>query len=58
MGIRLFNREQGRGGAGIDAMDKDSRMLAKAMVRDIDREAEFFADRSLQRPCSALLSNL
>ena len=44
LGIRLFNREQGRGGAGIDAMDKDSRMLAKAMVRDIDREAEFFAD--------------
>lgn len=44
LGIRLFNREQGRGGAGIDAMDKDSRMLAKAMVRDIDREADFFAD--------------
>lgn len=44
LGIRLFNREQGRGGAGIEAMDKDTNMLAAAMVRDIDREVEFFAD--------------
>ena len=44
LGIRLFNRDQGRGGAGIDSMDKDSTMLAAAMVRDIDREVEYFAD--------------
>jgi len=44
LGIRLFNREQGRGGAGIPSMDKDSAMLAAALVRDIDREVEFFAD--------------
>lgn len=44
LGIRLFNRDQGRGGAGIDSMDKDANMLSKAMVKDIDREVEFFAD--------------
>ena len=44
LGIRLFNREQARGGAGIDSMDKDSSMLAAAMTRDIDREVEYFSD--------------
>jgi hypothetical protein len=44
LGIRLFNREQGRGGAGIPSMDKDAAMLSAALVRDIDREVEFFAD--------------
>ena len=44
LGIRLFNRSEGRGGAGIDNMDKDANMLSRAMVRDIDREVEFFAD--------------
>jgi len=44
LGIRLYNRAEGRGGAGIDSMDKDSNMLARAMVRDIDREVEFFSD--------------
>ena len=44
LGIRLYNRSEGRGGAGIDNMDKDANMLSRAMVRDIDREVEFFAD--------------
>ena len=44
LGIRLFNRSEGRGGAGIDNMEKDANMLSRAMVRDIDREVEFFAD--------------
>ena len=44
LGIRLFNREQGRGGAGIEAMDKDAPMLATAMLQDVNREVESFAD--------------
>ena len=44
LGIRLYNRSEGRGGAGIDSMDKDANMLSRAMVRDIDREVEFFSD--------------
>ena len=44
LGIRLFNREQGRGGAGIEAMDKDASMLATAMIQDVNREVEYFAD--------------
>jgi len=44
LGIRLYNKCEGRGGAGIDSMDKDANMLSRAMVRDIDREVEFFSD--------------
>lgn len=44
LGIRLFNRDQGRGGAGLDQMDADSARLSAAMVQDIDREVEAFSD--------------
>eukprot|EP01038_Epipyxis_sp_PR26KG_P007181 gene7181-9792_t len=44
LGIRLFNREEGRGGAGIDNMDKDGKILAGILSQDIDREVEFFSD--------------
>jgi len=35
LGIRLFNREEGRGGAGLDTMDKDSNLLANVLSQDI-----------------------
>ena len=44
LGIRLFNREEGRGGAGLDKMDSDSKLLANVLVQDINREVDFFAD--------------
>ncbi|RYG59329.1 hypothetical protein EON64_20350, partial [archaeon] len=44
LGIRLFNREEGRGGAGIQEMDKDSVLLANVLLQDIEREIEFFDD--------------
>ncbi len=44
LGIRLFNKDQGRGGTGLDNMDVDSVKLASAMVSDLDREVEFFGD--------------
>lgn len=44
LGIRLFNREEGRGGAGLDQMDKDSNILANVLSQDTDREVEFFTD--------------
>jgi D-Tyr-tRNAtyr deacylase len=41
LGIRIFNREQQRGGAGIDFMDKEGLQLANAMVqvRNINQRA-------------------
>ena len=44
LGIRLFNREEGRGGAGLDTMDKDSNLLANVLSQDIAMEVEFFSD--------------
>jgi hypothetical protein len=44
LGIRLFNRDEGRGGAGIDNMDTDGNILANVLSQDIDREVEFFSD--------------
>lgn len=44
LGIRLFNRDEGRGGAGIDNMDSDGNILANVLSQDIDREVEFFSD--------------
>lgn len=44
LGIRLFNKDQGRGGTGLDDMDVDSVKLANAMASDLDREVEFFGD--------------
>eukprot|EP00598_Pedospumella_elongata_P004655 CAMPEP_0184971536 /NCGR_PEP_ID=MMETSP1098-20130426/3754_1 /TAXON_ID=89044 /ORGANISM="Spumella elongata, Strain CCAP 955/1" /LENGTH=822 /DNA_ID=CAMNT_0027493681 /DNA_START=33 /DNA_END=2501 /DNA_ORIENTATION=- len=44
LGIRLFNRDEGRGGAGIDNMDTDGNILANVLSQDIDREVEFFTD--------------
>eukprot|EP01036_Dinobryon_divergens_P026136 gene26135-34748_t len=44
LGIRLFNREEGRGGAGLDTMDKDSNLLANVLSQDIAMEVEFFTD--------------
>ena len=44
LGIRLFNRDEGRGGAGLDNMDTDGNILANVLSQDIDREVEFFSD--------------
>ena len=44
LGIRLFNRDQGRGGAGIGTMDKDGTQLATTMVEDVESEVEYFTD--------------
>lgn len=44
LGIRLFNRDEGRGGAGIDDMDKDANILAHVLSQDIDREVDYFVD--------------
>lgn len=44
LGIRLYNREEGRGGAGIQDMDQDSVLLANVLLQDIEREIEFFDD--------------
>jgi hypothetical protein len=44
LGIRLFNRDQGRGGAGIGNLDKEGQQLANTMVEDVESEVEFFTD--------------
>jgi hypothetical protein len=44
LGIRLFNREEQRGGAGIDQMDKDCSRLAQVLNQDINQEVDFFTD--------------
>jgi len=44
LGIRLFNRDQGRGGAGLDKMEVDGLQLVNIMTEDIDREVDFFSD--------------
>lgn len=44
LGIRLFNRDQGRGGAGIDKMDTDATKLSQNMVADLTKEVLFFSD--------------
>lgn len=44
LGIRLFNRDEGRGGGGIDSLDKDGVMLAKVLLDDIEKEMGFFQD--------------
>jgi hypothetical protein len=44
LGIRLFNREEGRGGGGIDNLDKDGLMLARVLLQDIEKEMGFFQD--------------
>lgn len=44
LGIRLFNRDQNRGGAGIDNMDKEGSQLASSMLEDVNNEVEFFSD--------------
>ena len=44
LGIRLFNRDQSRGGAGIDNMDRDGSQLASTMLEDVNNEVEYFSD--------------
>ena len=44
LGIRLFNRDQSRGGAGIDNMDKEGNQLAITMLDDVNNEVEYFSD--------------
>jgi hypothetical protein len=39
-GIRLFNRHQDRGGAGIDDVERQSPKLASVVDKDISREVE------------------
>ena len=40
LGIRLFNRHQGRGGAGIDDIDVECPQLCKLVEKDITQEVE------------------
>ena len=42
LGIRLFNRYQGGGGAGIDQMDTDGSKLAATILDDISDEVQYF----------------
>lgn len=58
LGIRLYNRDQGRGGAGIEDNDKQSLHLATAMLQDIDREVEFFADACNKYQTAIVRANL
>jgi hypothetical protein len=44
LGIRLFNRDQGRGGVGIESMDKEAMHLSNVIMRDMDGEMEKFSD--------------
>ena len=44
LGIRLFNREEDRGGAGLDDMDINATKLATALAQDIEHEVGFFTD--------------
>lgn len=44
LGIRLFNRDQNRGGAGIDQMDKEGSQLAMTMLDDVNNEVSYFSD--------------
>lgn len=58
LGIRLYNRDQGRGGAGIEDNDKQSLHLATVMLQDIDREVEFFADACTKYQTAIVRANL
>ena len=42
LGIRLFNRHQGGGGAGIDHMDTDGSKLAVTILDDVSHEVQYF----------------
>lgn len=44
LGIRLFNRDQGRGGVGIESIDKDGSRLSNSLLQELDQEVEYFAD--------------
>jgi hypothetical protein len=44
LGIRLFNREEGRGGSGLDHLDTDGLNLATVLLSDIEKEMGFFQD--------------
>lgn len=44
LGIRIFNKDQGRGGAGLDSMDKDTLKLGLTMAQDMEQEVAFFTD--------------
>lgn len=44
LGIRLFQRDDGRGGAGLDNMEKDALKLADVLLADIEKEIEYFSD--------------
>mmetsp|Transcript_11374 Transcript_11374/g.18504 ORF Transcript_11374/g.18504 Transcript_11374/m.18504 type:complete len:747 (-) Transcript_11374:245-2485(-) len=43
-GIRLFNRHQNRGGAGIDDVDHECPKLVAVVEKDVSREAEAVSD--------------
>lgn len=58
LGIRLYNRDQGRGGAGLEENDKESMHLATSMLQDIDREVEFFADACNKYQTAIVRANL
>jgi hypothetical protein len=44
LGIRLFQRDDGRGGAGLDNMEKDALRLADVLLTDTEKEIEYFSD--------------
>jgi hypothetical protein len=58
VGIRLFNRDQGRGGAGIDKMDSDAVKLSQTMVADLNKEVLFFSDACEKYQISILKAQL
>jgi hypothetical protein len=44
LGIRLFNREENRGGAGLDHMERDAVRLVDVLLSDLKKEMEYFQD--------------
>jgi hypothetical protein len=44
LGIRLFNKDQGRGGVGLDDIDKESSKIATVCLHTIDQEVDYFTD--------------
>ena len=44
LGIRLFNKDQGRGGAGISDLDNESFVLCNELYTELNGEVEAFTD--------------
>lgn len=44
LGIRLFNKDQGRGGAGISNLDNDAFVLCNELTKELSGEVDAFTD--------------